>query len=284
MPELPEVETVCRGLRPVLEGAVLKDIILRRQNLRTAFPKNMAALLKNQQVIKLERRAKYILAHLENAHTLIIHLGMSGRMLIMPDTRKPQKHDHVIFETDNGARIVFNDPRRFGMMDVVETAALVTHKNLRHLGPEPLSKRFDVPYVVAALKPRKSAIKIAIMDQELVVGVGNIYASEALFEAGIHPARPAYSLSKNAITKLVAAIKNVLSRAIEKGGSSLRDYVQADGGLGYFQHEFAVYDRAGEACKGCTCSIKKTGGVKRMVQGGRATFYCSEKQRGSRKV
>lgn len=279
MPELPEVETVCRGLAPVLETRCFRRITVRRGDLRRKVPHDLAQKLEGVRIEKVTRQAKYILIPFENGQTLLVHLGMSGRMVI-DDGRAPlQKHDHVVFETDHGARIRFHDPRRFGMMDVVSTATLEKHKALRGLGVEPLGRAFTGAFLHENLRGRKTAIKIAIMDQALVVGVGNIYASEALFAASLHPATPAGNLSGRQCAALVAAIKNVLRRAIRKGGSSLRDYVQADGELGYFQHEFAVYGRAGEPCRGCTCSIRKTGGVKRIMQGGRASFFCPVRQK-----
>ncbi len=275
MPELPEVETVMRGLSAVLVGHHFTSIIQHRPNLRFALPKAMDKTLCGKKITGLTRRAKYILVNFTGGKTLIIHLGMSGRMVIDDGFSALQKHDHVIFKTNTHHQIKFNDPRRFGMMDIVDTDKVEQYKLLKHLGVEPLQIAFSGKALHAKLKSKKIAVKLAIMDQCVVVGVGNIYACEALFASRIHPRRAANSLSLAECNKLVAAIKSVLKRAIAKGGSSLRDYVQTDGKLGYFQHEFAVYGREGEPCKGCTCKSKK---VLRIAQGGRSTFYCASKQ------
>ncbi|MDX1922621.1 MAG: bifunctional DNA-formamidopyrimidine glycosylase/DNA-(apurinic or apyrimidinic site) lyase [Alphaproteobacteria bacterium] len=276
MPELPEVETVMRGLSAVLIGRSFTSIELRRKDLRFPLPKNMERVLRGQPITSLARRAKYILINFANEQSLIVHLGMSGRMVIDDGKSNVQKHDHVIFRTNKNHSIRFNDPRRFGMMDIVATSKTNTHKLLKHLGPEPLDAAFTGEALFAKLKPKKVAVKLAIMDQRVVVGVGNIYACEALYAAGIHPARPANKVTLSECTALVAAIKAVLKRAIAKGGSTLRDYVQADGELGYFQHEFMVYGREGEACKDCTHKSKT---IQRITQGGRSTFFCPVKQK-----
>jgi formamidopyrimidine-DNA glycosylase len=279
MPELPEVETVCRGLAKVLTGARITSVDVRRPDLRVPLPKGLAARLKGQRVFKIERRAKYIVMELDGGDTLLLHLGMSGRMVIMHKAKKPEKHDHLIFEFDNGTYLHFNDPRRFGLCDLIPTTDLATHKLLRHLGIEPLGPDLTPAHLAEKFKGKKTSVKVALMDQRLVVGVGNIYASEALFYAGISPKRRAGSCSREQIAKLVPAIKKVLRAAIKAGGSSLRDYVQADGELGYFQHQFAVYDRAGEACRSCKCDVKKTGGIERIAQAGRSSFYCARRQK-----
>lgn len=276
MPELPEVETVMRGLSAVLIGHHFISIECRRKDLRFALPKAMDATLSGKKIIGLTRRAKYILIHFTGDKTLIVHLGMSGRMVIDDGSSQLQKHDHVIFKTNTQQQIKFNDPRRFGMMDITDTTITHEHKLLKNLGGEPLEAAFTGDALHAKLKSKKIAIKLAIMDQAVVVGVGNIYACEALFASSINPARAANTITLSECTTLVSAIKSVLKRAIAKGGSSLRDYVQADGELGYFQHEFAVYGRMGEPCKGCTCKSKK---VLRITQGGRSTFYCASKQK-----
>ena len=279
MPELPEVETVCRGLAKTLPGHKIDAVTQNRGGMRIPFPPALKTL-SNVKVTGIDRRAKYILVHLGNQQTIILHLGMSGRLLIHLRGQKhaPNKHDHLILSMDNGTDIVFNDPRRFGLADLAETKALLQHRFFRHLGPEPLEKAFTPDYLLQKIKSKKVAIKLAIMDQRVVVGVGNIYASEALFSAGIDPCRAAGSINPVEAKKLVAAIRDVLKKAIKAGGSSLRDYVQTDGELGYFQHHFAVYDRQGQKCRNCTCNIKKTGGVQRITQGGRSTFYCPVKQ------
>jgi formamidopyrimidine-DNA glycosylase len=280
MPELPEVETVCRGLEKALAGQKIAEIRLNRKGLRIPFPPRLTALT-GAKILSIRRRAKYILMPLDTGETVILHLGMSGRMVIAPkgDAYTPAKHDHMLLRLKNGTQVVFNDARRFGLVDLAATNDIDRHRLFAHLGPEPLEKAFTPAFLAARLKGRKGDIKQIIMDQKTVVGVGNIYASEALFRAGIHPARAAASLKKPEVEKLVRAIRRVLEAAIKAGGSSLRDYVQADGELGYFQHHWAVYGKPGEKCKGCTCDRNKTGGIARMVQGARATFFCPVKQK-----
>ncbi|TAL27989.1 MAG: bifunctional DNA-formamidopyrimidine glycosylase/DNA-(apurinic or apyrimidinic site) lyase [Alphaproteobacteria bacterium] len=280
MPELPEVETVCRGLSRALAGRRIEAVTLHRKDLRIPFPARLPDVA-GARVEGVSRRAKYILLKLDNAETMVVHLGMSGRMVVKgrEEGYDREKHDHMLLQMQDGTRVVFNDARRFGLVDLVVTNDLEKHKLFRHLGPEPLERSFDAPYLAGRLKDKKVAIKLAIMDQAVVVGVGNIYASEALFRAGIDPRRRARSLKKPEIAKLVAAIKAVLQAAIKAGGSSLRDYVQADGELGYFQHRWAVYDKQGQKCKGCSCDIKKTGGIRKITQGQRSTFYCPQKQK-----
>lgn len=274
MPELPEVETVRRGLQKALLGRRITGITTSRLRLRRPFPAGLPRLVR-ARVEGLERRAKYLLLRLDTNQTIVIHLGMSGRLVIHPagDAYTPEKHDHFVMTLENGTKIVFNDARRFGLIDLVDDEKLEKHKLFKHLGPEPLDKSFSPAYLADYLKRRKIAIKLAIMDQKCVVGVGNIYASEALYRAGISPKRMAKSLKKDEIARLVPAIRKVLEDAIKAGGSSLRDYVQADGELGYFQHSFAVYGRAGEKCKKCGADIRK------ITQGGRSTFYCPSHQK-----
>lgn len=280
MPELPEVETVCRGLAKVLAGRRIAAVATHRRDLRKPFPRGLAQL--RGDVVSVTRRAKYALINLSGGKTLVIHLGMTGRLLFYGADEKyaKGKHDHMVVTMDNGLRMVFSDPRRFGLVDLVDTAAIDAHPLFAHLGPEPFDKKFSATYMAARFKNRKTAIKVAIMDQEVVVGVGNIYAAEALFSARIDPRLPAGDVPRAGLTRLATAIRKTLEKAIAAGGSSLRDYVQTDGTLGLFQHNFAVYDRAGGKCKGCTCNVKKTGGVQRIVQGGRSTFYCPARQGG----
>ena len=276
MPELPEVETVIRGLRPHLEGRRLTRVDQRCPALRFPFPKRFAKRLTGRRVERIARRAKYILIHLDDDQVLLCHLGMSGRMVVgRSEDNGLEPHDHVIFMTDGGARIRFNDARRFGVMDLVEGARLEEHKLLRNLGPEPLGNSFNGPVLAAALKGRRTPIKAALLDQKVVAGLGNIYASEALFFAGLSPRRQAYTVQGARAERLAGAVRDVLTRAIAAGGSSLRDYVQANGELGYFQHQWAVYDREGERCPGCDCA----GAIRRLVQSNRSTFYCPRRQR-----
>lgn len=279
MPELPEVETVCRGLSKALPGHTIAAVQQNRKDLRIPFPAGLKKLA-GHKVTGIHRRAKYILVSLSGGKTLMIHLGMSGRLTIhaKPAKYTPEKHDHMVLTLDNGTRVVFNDARRFGIVDLAETDKLQQHRFFSHLGPEPFDKEFSAAHLAQKLADKKIAVKLAVMDQTVVVGVGNIYAAEALFMAGIDPARAAQSLDISEIRKLVTAIRKVLQAAIDAGGSSLRDYVQTDGELGYFQHKWAVYGKEGEKCKGCACNIKKTGGIRRITQGGRSTFYCPLKQ------
>ena len=282
MPELPEVETVRRGLAPVMEGQVIARADVNRPDLRWPFPARMADRLTGQRVERLRRRSKYILADLSSGETLLIHLGMSGRMLIsgdplgvfVHDHPAPEKHDHVVFHMDNGARITFNDPRRFGAMDLMETATAEQHKLLSVLGPEPLGNDFHESHLVGAFKGKMTPVKSALLDQKIVAGLGNIYVCEALFRAGISPRRKAGRIAKPRVAALVPIIRQVLSDAIEAGGSSLRDFRQADGELGYFQHSFDVYGREGEPCRTPGCPGK----VGRIVQSGRSSFFCARWQ------
>ena len=283
MPELPEVETVRRGLLPVMEGQLITNAAVNRPDLRWPFPVAMADRLTGKRVITLRRRSKYILADLNSGETLIIHLGMSGRMLISGamlgdfhhEHPAPAKHDHVVLNMEGGARVTFNDARRFGSMDLIATDRAETHLLLKNLGPEPLGNAFSGPYLVERLKSRNTPIKSALLDQGVVAGLGNIYVCEVLFRAGISPLRKAGQISAARVAGLVPIIREVLVEAIEAGGSSLRDYRQADGELGYFQHAFKVYGREGEACisHGCASTIA------RSVQSGRSSFYCPTCQR-----
>ncbi len=278
MPELPEVETVRRGLEPVMTGRLIEKAAVNRPDLRWPFPPDMAARLTGKRVLGLRRRSKYILSDLSSGESLLIHLGMSGRMLISGapvgqfhhEHPAPQKHDHVVLDIEGGARVTFNDARRFGAMDLLPTAGAENHPLLAALGPEPLGNGFDEGWLVAALNGRRSPIKSALLDQHVIAGLGNIYVCEVLFRAGISPERLAGSLPPVQVAGLVPIIRDVLTEAIEAGGSSLRDYRQADGELGYFQHAFRVYGREGEACTSPGCS----GIIARIVQSGRSSFYC----------
>ena len=283
MPELPEVETVRRGLLPVMEGQVIHRAEVNRPDLRWPLPDRMADRLTGQRVTALRRRSKYILADLSSGETLLIHLGMSGRMLISGaqvgvfhhDHPAPQKHDHVVLHMDGGARITFNDARRFGAMDLMASATADAHPLLASLGPEPFGNDFNEPYLLARLKGRATPIKSALLDQRLIAGLGNIYVCETLFRARISPLRLAGSLKKAAVTALVPIIRTVLDEAIAAGGSSLRDFRQADGELGYFQKQFHVYGREGQPCETPGCS----GTIIRTVQSGRSSFWCPTCQR-----
>jgi len=280
MPELPEVETVRRGLADVLEGRRLHRVQAMRPDLRFPLPENFEGRLSGRQVEKLARRGKYLLIHLQERLTLIAHLGMSGRFRIFNTSPPPlERHDHVVFEAEGGISVRFNDPRRFGFMDLADTDTLASHKMLKNMGPEPLANDFNGPVLAAALKGRKSPIKAALLDQSVIAGMGNIYVSEALFRAGLSPKRKSGTVQGGRAENLARAIRDVLNEAIAAGGSSLRDHRQPSGELGYFQHSFAVYGCTGQPCPGCTCDPTRTGGIRRITQSGRSTFYCAAKQR-----
>lgn len=282
MPELPEVETVRGGLAPVLEGRRLARVEARRPDLRFPFPTGFVQILTGATIVKLERRAKYLLARLDREDTLVMHLGMSGRFEISRpevETRPGRfhyapdpdpKHAHVVFETDDGTRVTYYDPRRFGYMALVNTATLQLHPWFAGLGPEPLSDAFDAAHLQRAFVGRKQGPKTLLLDQKIVAGLGNIYVCEALNRARISPFKPAGGISAARLRKLVPEIKAVLGEAIAAGGSTLRDFAQADGALGYFQHRFRTYDREGEPC----CNTGCKGVIDRQIQAGRSTFFC----------
>lgn len=280
MPELPEVETVRRGLLPVLEGKMIARAQAYRPDLRFPLPKDLSDAVSGSTVVGIERRAKYLLMRLQSKvrgdMILLSHLGMSGRYRVYEDDVPPlEAHDHVEFVTEDGVTIRYNDPRRFGFIDLFPVADAETHKLLAGLGPEPLSNAFDGPELAMRLGDRRTSIKAALLDQRVVAGVGNIYACEALFRAGISPKRMAKTVKGGRAEKLATSVRNVLNEAIAVGGSSLRDHRQTSGELGYFQHNFAVYGRPGKPCRGCDGDAV----VKQIAQAGRSTFYCSRCQR-----
>ena len=286
MPELPEVETVRRGLAPALEGQRLLRVQAHRPDLRFPLPANFTNRLDGRRVTSLERRAKYLVAYLDSGEALIMHLGMSGRFSIVDargvlafddytySTGGDPKHNHVEFEVEGGAKVIYNDPRRFGFMDIVAIAELESCKHFKTMGPEPLSNQFSAQGLAAALGTKKTPIKSALLDQSTVAGLGNIYVCEALFRAGISPTRPANAVTPTEIVALTAAIRAVLSEAIHAGGSTLRDFAAADGSLGGFQERFDVYGREGLACPHCAQGKGITTLVQRLVQSGRSSFYC----------
>ena len=277
MPELPEVETVRRGLSPAFVGKRIARAEARRPDLRFPLPDRFVARLEGREVQALRRRAKYLLADLDSGETLAMHLGMSGSFRVEEQPvgefyhpRGTPAHDHVVFHFEGGARVVYNDPRRFGFMDLIVTQALDGHPLFAGMGMEPLGPAFNARALGEALAGSRAPIKAALLDQRRIAGLGNIYVCEALHRAKISPLREAGSLKPRETTKLAAAIREVLSAAIEAGGSTLRDHRQTDGSLGYFQHNFAVYDREGAACGHARCG----GIISRAVQSGRSTFYC----------
>ncbi len=283
MPELPEVETVRMGLLPVMEGRRIDKAAVNRSDLRWPFPPRMADRLTGARVLGLRRRSKYILADLSTQETLLIHLGMSGRMLISGAALgqfhhghpAPAKHDHVVLDMEGGARVTFNDARRFGAMDLMVTADAESHPLLTALGPEPLGNDFHEAHLAARLHARTTTIKSALLDQHNVAGLGNIYVCEVLLRAGISPLRLARDVTAAEVARLVPIIRDVLTEAIAAGGSSLKDYRQADGELGYFQHTFRVYDREGQPCMTPGCQSR----IARTVQSGRSSFHCPTCQR-----
>jgi len=287
MPELPEVETVRGGLAPVLEGRRLARVEARRPDLRFPLPENFVQVLTGARIERLERRAKYLLAGLDREDTLVMHLGMSGRFEIArPEgAERPgqfhyapdpdPKHAHVLFETEEGVRVTYYDPRRFGYMALVNTATMHLHPWFAGLGPEPLGDAFDAARLKAAFAGRRQGPKTLLLDQRIVAGLGNIYVCEALHRSRISPFRPAGRISGPRLERLVEAVRGVLAEAIAAGGSTLRDYAQADGALGYFQHRFRVYDREGRPCPNEGCG----GVIARRVQAGRSTFHCPVCQR-----
>ncbi len=296
MPELPEVETVRRGLAPAMEGAKIDRLELRRKDLRFPFPENFSVALEGKCIEALGRRAKYLLIHIQGGLTVIAHLGMSGSFRIEDahgdsapgqfhlERVKNEKHDHVIFHLDsnNGpVRVIYNDPRRFGFMLMTDATAIGDHPMLKNLGPEPTGNSLSDEYLASVFANKKQPLKSALLDQANIAGLGNIYVCEALYRAGISPTRAAASLVTRSgkptarLTLLEEAIRTVIAEAIESGGSSLKDHIQADGSLGYFQHHFAVYDREGEPCRTDGCGQP----IKRLVQAGRSTFYCAKCQK-----
>ncbi len=279
MPELPEVETVMRGLQLRLLGRRIVAARVNRPDLRWALPPGLAARLTGARVESFRRRAKYILMRLDGGDSVLLHLGMSGRIVIGPlRPNAPTLHEHVVLETDDGWRIGFVDPRRFGSIDLVRTADEDSHRLLAGMGPEPLDLAFTAGVLSAALTGRRTPIKAALLDQRVVAGLGNIYVCEALFRARISPERQAASVAGARAARLVPAIRATLTEAIAAGGSSLRDYVQPEGELGYFQHAWKVYGREGEPCERCP-GLPACAGVGRIVQSGRSTFYCPRTQR-----
>lgn len=291
MPELPEVETVRRGLQPVMEGAIVEKLVLNRPNLRFPFAENLGERLQGQKIVSLGRRAKYLLIEFEDGASLISHLGMSGSYRIEPDLRgnsenhadenfhypksKNIAHDHVVMHLQTAQygmrQVIYNDPRRFGFLLLAESGELEEHASLKNLGIEPTGNSLSGPVLSALFQGKKISLKAALLDQHLIAGLGNIYVCEALWRAQLSPLRPAGDIAADPhLAELLATcIRNVIADAIEAGGSSLRDHRQADGTLGYFQHSFAVYDREGQACRRCGATVQ------RIVQNGRSTFYCA---------
>ncbi|HEV2574679.1 bifunctional DNA-formamidopyrimidine glycosylase/DNA-(apurinic or apyrimidinic site) lyase [Methylocella sp. CPCC 101449] len=293
MPELPEVETVRRGLEPHMTGATFAAVEQRRPDLRFPFPERFVERLEGRQLVGLGRRAKYLVGDLDDGTTLVMHLGMSGSFRIeregeeatpgvfQYDRNKAAAHDHVTFKMSNGARIIYNDPRRFGFMQLIARSELAAHPYFAEMGIEPLGNELDGAHIAAIFAGKKTPLKAALLDQRLIAGLGNIYVSEALHRSGLSPRRAAGTIAKNkGLTAgkadlLAVSIRDVLMEAVAAGGSSLRDHRQTDGTLGYFQHSFRVYDREGIPCPTPKC----TGTIQRIVQSGRSTFFCGKCQK-----
>ena len=276
MPELPEVETVRRGLSRRFCGRKIVSVTQRLTKLRIPLPRDFADRLVGRRIANIERRAKYLLVHLDDGTVVIVHLGMSGRLTIRESPATASgPHDHVVIHADDGATVCFNDARRFGLLTLARIDKLGRHPLLVHLGPEPLDDGFCADALARSLAGKRTPVKTALLDQRVVAGLGNIYVCESLYQAGISPRRLARSVLGTRARRLAGSIRNVLMAAIAAGGSSLRDYLQADGELGYFQRQFSVYGREGRPCPRCSCFS----GVRRIVQSGRSTFYCPRFQR-----
>ena len=275
MPELPEVETVRRGLALKMTGRRIVHAELRRPDLRRPFPPLLAERLAGARIGALGRRGKYLLIEIDEDGLLLLHLGMSGRITTGTADTPHLPHDHVVLTLDDGTVVRFNDARRFGLLDYTRRSEAAAHPLLAGMGPEPLEAGFDGPYLASTLAGKMTPIKSALLDQRVVAGLGNIYVCEALYRAGVSPRRLAATVTGARASRLAGAIRDVLGQAIEAGGSSLRDYVQANGELGYFQHRWAVYGKEGEPCPGCNCAE----GVRRIAQAGRSTFFCAKRQR-----
>ncbi|MEP1145445.1 MAG: bifunctional DNA-formamidopyrimidine glycosylase/DNA-(apurinic or apyrimidinic site) lyase [Henriciella sp.] len=281
MPELPEVETVRRGLSPAMQGKRIERLEVNRPNLRFPFPERFSARVEGATITHMGRRAKFLVTELSTDEALIMHLGMSGRFTVNSaatadfhhDPGTNPAHDHVVFHMEDGATITYNDPRRFGFMELWPTADLPSYPRIKDLGPEPLSNHFNTAYLDQILHGKAAPIKAALLDQSVIAGLGNIYVCEALYRSRISPRRKAHSVAGKRAERLTPAINDVIAEAIAAGGSSISDFANASGELGYFQKQFDVYDREGEACNRCGQAIK------RIVQSGRSSFFCSQCQR-----
>lgn len=272
MPELPEVETTRRGLLAAVKGQRITSVTVRRYDLRQPIPKTFARAISGCTIENIRRRAKYLLIDLDSGKTILAHLGMSGSFTVRAEGYQPKTHDHLLISLKNSRMLVFYDPRRFGVIDLIDRAGEAEHKLLVHLGPEPLSAEFSPQYLAAALRTRKGPIKPVLMDQKLVVGVGNIYASESLYICGLHPNLPAHKTAAKA-PEIIAAIRTTLEAAIASGGSTLRDYANAQNEGGYFQHHFQVYERDGKPCFRCAAIVESG------THAGRSTYWCPKCQK-----
>lgn len=281
MPELPEVETVCRGIAPHIEGGAITRVQQNRPNLRYPFPDDFVRTLEGLSVRSVNRRSKYVMIHLSRDKCMVLHLGMSGSVKIVQadDLYCAKKHDHFVLEFSDGVRLVYNDPRRFGFVLLLDEDDVKQDSHFKALGPEPLSNGFYADYLYHRICNSRSSIKSLLLNQKVVAGLGNIYVCEVLYSCGIHPSTLGMRISERDCDNLVPAIRSVLEEAIKAGGSTLRDYKQVDGDLGYFQHCFQVYGREGGVCGDDRCGCVDLGGVKRIVQSGRSSFFCPVKQK-----
>lgn len=278
MPELPEVETVKNAIQKALKHAVVVDVKVNETRLRKPVPENLAEQIINKKIIDYRRIAKYIVIDFDGGLSLIMHLGMSGKIKLSDTYTEQQKHDHIIFKTTEGY-MIYNDPRRFGLCLFANTNNLRQNSIFKNTGIDPFEKELTGKYLFEKINKKNIAIKQVLLDQSIICGIGNIYASEALFLAGILPTRKAQSLTNTECSLLVEKVRQVLLKAIEAGGSTLRDYKKPDGSLGYFQNMHCVYNKTGQPCPNCSCNIKNTGGIQKIVQNGRSTYFCATKQR-----
>ncbi|MBX7146270.1 MAG: bifunctional DNA-formamidopyrimidine glycosylase/DNA-(apurinic or apyrimidinic site) lyase [Alphaproteobacteria bacterium] len=275
MPELPEVETTCQALALYLKGQSIKKVDVYHNQLRSFLPEKFQLSLKDKEIIDVTRKAKYIVIRLSHGLIWICHLGMSGSFALRTQLQKPLKHDHIVVTTTQGTKIAYNDPRRFGMMDLIYENQLMDYPLFKKLGPEPLDKKFNGKILEQIISKKTGSIKSVLLDQTVVSGLGNIYVCESLFDAGILPQRIASTIKNNEAQKLALSIQKVLKKAIKAGGSSLKDYKKINGELGYFQHQWAVYGKEGKACVKCKSKI----GIMKIIQAGRSTYYCQKCQK-----
>ena len=279
MPELPEVETIKEALKKSVTGAKIKSVAVRNRNFREKIPDDFENVVSNGIIKNIRRLAKYAIMDLDNGYSIIWHFGMSGKVKILESNIDNfDKHDHVIFTTSKGI-LIYNDTRRFGLITYIKTDKINLHRLFSHIGIDPFDNNFNQDYLYDKLKNKKTPIKLSLLDQKIINGIGNIYASEALYEARISPFRESSSLTKKELSTLIKAIKDTLNKAIKAGGSTLRDYRKPDGSTGYFQNKHCVYNKTGQRCPNCTCQIDKTGGIAKAIQGGRSTFYCKTLQK-----
>ena len=279
MPELPEVETIKEALKKSIEGDKIESVIIRNRQFRELIPMDFEKVVLNASIVKVYRNAKYLILELDNNYSIIWHLGMSGKVKTHESSPESyEKHDHVTIKTNNGY-ITYNDARRFGLITYCESDKICQHKLFANIGIDPFSQNLTADYLKNKLSNKKNPIKVALLDQSIINGIGNIYASEALYDSKISPLRESNSLNLVELENLITSVRKILQKAIKAGGSTLKDYRKPDGSMGYFQNSHCVYDKEGMRCPNCTCDIDKTKGIKRIVQGGRSTFYCETQQK-----